>query len=299
MKKNNKITSLLVVIILSGLSVFGAFADTIYNYDGYRYTIINNFSVSVCGADTGLSQPVIPATINSREVVDISNRAFMNNTEITSVDFSEATHLQRIGLYAFKGCSNLSSDLIIPQTITTLETAAFEDCVNLSSVTISANVTEIAAQCFNRCSMLSSVTLHDGITSFGNYAFANCPNLTYLELSKDVTSIASSAFKNDTNLILGVWYDSYAHQFAKKHNIPFKLLDEFMLGDANMDGFVNINDVTAVQRNLAELEDFNELQESAADANCDGDLDISDATAIQMFLAEYEIPYPIGEIITQ
>ena len=67
----------------------------------------------------------------------------------------------------------------------------------------------------------------------------------------------------------------------------------------NMDGYVNINDVTVIQRNLAELEDLNELQESAADANQDGFVDISDATAIQMFLAEYEIPYPIGETITQ
>lgn len=65
-----------------------------------------------------------------------------------------------------------------------------------------------------------------------------------------------------------------------------------------MDGFVNINDVTAIQRNLAELEQFNELQELAADANCDKEIDISDATAIQMYSAEYVLPYPIGKMIT-
>ena len=70
-----------------------------------------------------------------------------------------------------------------------------------------------------------------------------------------------------------------------------------MLGDVNNDGAVNINDVTDIQRNLAELEEFDEYQQLAADANQDGALDISDATAIQMYLADYKLPYPIGQIL--
>ena len=62
---------------------------------------------------------------------------------------------------------------------------------------------------------------------------------------------------------------------------------------------VSLKIIAQIQRHLAELETLEGIYLYAADANCDGDLDISDATAIQMFLAEYEIPYPIGEIITQ
>ena len=76
-------------------------------------------------------------------------------------------------------------------------------------------------------------------------------------------------------------------------------LDEVKLGDANGDGSVNINDVTQIQRHLAELESLEGIYLHAADANQDGTLDISDATTLQMYLAKYDIPYPIGEVMTQ
>ena len=68
---------------------------------------------------------------------------------------------------------------------------------------------------------------------------------------------------------------------------------------ANHDNKVNINDVTSIQCNLAEIEEFDALQQLAADATQDGVLDISDATAIQMYLADYELLYPIGQILTK
>ena len=120
-----------------------------------------------------------------------------------------------------------------------------------------------------------------------------------VDIPKSVTSIADSAFRNDKNLTLGVWYESYAYQYARNKSIPYVLLDDVELGDTDGDGHVSINDVTLIQRHLAELESLEGIYLYAADANRDGFVDISDATAIQMFLAEYEIPYPIGKIITQ
>ena len=114
-----------------------------------------------------------------------------------------------------------------------------------------------------------------------------------------MTNIASSAFKNSPNTVIFCYYDSFAYNFAKDNSISYVLLDGVKFGDTDGDGHVNINDVTQIQRHLAELETLEGIYLYAADANRDGVLDISDATAIQMFLAEYEIPYPIGEIITQ
>ncbi len=57
--------------------------------------------------------------------------------------------------------------------------------------------------------------------------------------------------------------------------------------------------MTSIQCNLAEIEEFDALQQLAADATQDGVLDISDATAIQMYLADYELLYPIGQILTK
>lgn len=72
-----------------------------------------------------------------------------------------------------------------------------------------------------------------------------------------------------------------------------------LLGDVDGDGDVNINDVTVIQRHLAELEQLEGIYFHAADTNQDGTVDISDATTLQMYLAEYVIPYPIGEVMTQ
>ena len=62
------------------------------------------------------------------------------------------------------------------------------------------------------------------------------------------------------------------------------------------DGHVDINDVTAIQRHLAELEHLNSDRIKAGDVTGEG-LDISDATAIQMYLAEYENTFKIGETV--
>ena len=64
---------------------------------------------------------------------------------------------------------------------------------------------------------------------------------------------------------------------------------EGILGDVNGDGYVNINDVTAIQRHLVELETLDENGLAVADTNGDGELDIADATLIQMYLAEYDV----------
>ena len=94
-------------------------------------------------------------------------------------------------------------------------------------------------------------------------------------------------------------YDSSAYTYAKQKNIPYVLTDNVMLGDANGNDVVGVDDVSAVQRYLAELETLEGIYLHAADANQDGTVDIADATAIQMYLAEYEMDYPIGEVMTQ
>lgn len=71
----------------------------------------------------------------------------------------------------------------------------------------------------------------------------------------------------------------------------------YLKGDANSDGKVDIRDVTAIQRHIAESELLSGNQLLAADANGDGALNIIDATSIQQYLAEYDVPYHIGERI--
>lgn len=59
------------------------------------------------------------------------------------------------------------------------------------------------------------------------------------------------------------------------------------LGDLSGNGVTGIEDVTLLQRYLAEFETFDEAMQARADINGDGKLTIDDATALQRMIAEY------------
>ena len=64
---------------------------------------------------------------------------------------------------------------------------------------------------------------------------------------------------------------------------------DYLIGDANCDGVVDIRDVTAIQRHVAEYQILSGIAFSAADTNGDGVVTIGDATHLQMYLADYEV----------
>ena len=300
MKRSLKVISaILALLIIITSTVFAVSAKTIYELYGYSYTILNNTSLSLCGWDNSSSELTVPDSIMGRYFTEIDSRAFQGNTEISSLDLTQASRLDFIGFYSFEGCTNIANELVIPETVTTIREGAFKNCSSLPSVVINANVKEIQRESFNKCTALQTVVLPDTVETIGILSFANCTSLSYLVIPNSVTSIADSSFANDPNLTLGVWYDSYAYQYAKDNNIPYVLLDGVKLGDVNGDGIVNINDVTAIQQHLAEYVFLEGIFLHAADANQNGEVKIDDATLLQEFLAEYTVGHPVGEVMTQ
>lgn len=291
------ITILAVLCIC--LSVFSAYADMILEYDGYQYSIFNNTSISLEGWDNRTPELVVPDSIVGRYFISVANYGLKDNTEITSVDFSQVTRLRRIGMNAFQGCTGINQPLIFPESLTTINDAAFRGCSAIPELTTNSALTSISDQCFYGCSSLRTVNLAEGLQSIKRIAFANCTSLEYVNIPKSVTAIDSTAFYNDTNLTLGVWYGSYGYNYSKENNINYTLLDGVKLGDVNGDGVVNIIDVTSIQRHLAMIGQLDGIYLHAADANQSGAVDISDATNVQMFIAMYDIANPIGEVMTK
>ena len=82
---------------------------------------------------------------------------------------------------------------------------------------------------------------------------------------------------------------SYKTEESLADNSDFILINtSYEVGDVNLDGMVNIRDVTQIQRHLAQLELFNDEQLALADANGDGRMTIDDVTLLQMYLAEFD-----------
>ena len=164
---------------------------------------IGSFAFQGC---SGLSSVTIP-----NSVTRIGDNAFKGCSKLSSVTIPNS--VTRIGDNAFDGCSKLSSvhisdiaawcqisfgntsanplicahnlylngdivtDLVIPNSVTSIGDYTFEYCTSLTSVTIPNGVTSIGNRAFIYCSGLSSVTIPSSVTSIGKYAFMACNNL--------------------------------------------------------------------------------------------------------------------------
>lgn len=93
---------------------------------------------------------------------------------------------------------NLKS-INIPDSVTSIETSAFNGSSNLQSITIPASVKRIEEGTFNSCTGLTSVTLTDSITYIGGTAFFNDDNIHELKIigKKDISNLLPSELTNN------------------------------------------------------------------------------------------------------
>lgn len=103
-------------------------------------------------------------------------------------------------------------------------------------------------------------------------------NAKIYEIKDNGTKTDMNALYKDGYLIFSSnQLSSYALAISKSN---------FLIGDINQDGNVDIKDATLIQKYLAKIVDFNDEQLATADTNGDGSVSIADATQIQRYLAQ-------------
>ena len=110
----------------------------------------------------------------------------------------------KIGDSAFEGCSGLTGELKIPESVTSIGNSAFRGCSGLTGeLKIPSGVREIDYCAFAFCSGLTGeLKIPDSVTSIGDNAFWNCSGLTSVKIPGSVERIGRCAFKLCKNVTI-------------------------------------------------------------------------------------------------
>ena len=166
------------------ISSASAFAGTTYTIDP---------SVNSIGANAFSGTQIETVTVTSN--LSCAAKAFDNLNTLKNVNFDQA--VTKIPNRMFYRCG--IEEIVIPNTITTIEEGAFQQCASLTSVTLPSNITEIPNNLFYECTSLSSVTIPASVTKIGNNAIRGT-KITSVTIPASVEEIGSMAFRDDYDL---------------------------------------------------------------------------------------------------
>ena len=214
---------------------------------GLKYTLINGkteYQVSGAGLATG--DVVVDAVYRGKPVTSIADKAFYNNSKITSI--TVGSNIKKIGERAFAKCSQLTS-VTIENGVTEIGEKAFQSSKALVTVSLPDSITEITPYMFSWCSALENLTMGSSVTAIGDYAFSNCKALKTVTLPNTVKTIGEYAFSDCeamTRITLGTELVSIADYAFSKCLALEGITFPNTLESIGQEAFYNCTSLTAV-----------------------------------------------------
>lgn len=217
-------------------------------------TSIGDSAFLMCGSLTRLT---IPDSVTSIEGNPFRHLAaeIMVSPQNPAFSVVDGVVFNKDGTRLIACPSNKAGAYAIPQGVLEIGTHAFENCNDLTDVTIPASVASIVGNPFDFAqlelnlapenpdfSLIDGVLFDqtgtrllvypcgrpgdtyevpEGTVEIGEFAFAGCQQLSAVTIPESVTVIGSNSFWNCENLRLYVWDGSYAQRYAREHRMDF------------------------------------------------------------------------------
>ena len=215
-----------------------------------------------------------------------------------------------IGKNAFAACEELET-LIVPASVTTIGEGAFSGCVGLREIVFKGDAPEIGDSAF--ASVEAEATYPGGNDTWNDEMIDNyggsiiwepvIPECTDHVYEAVVTAPTCTEQGYTTYTCVGCG-DSYVGDYTDPLNHNYEdgscihcgqEETEYLLGDVNGDGEVDIFDANLVVGYYNGTVTFNETQILAADVNGDGEVDIFDANLIVAYYNGTIVSFPVEE----
>ena len=186
---------------------------------GTRVTKIEAEAFRGC---TALTELVIPSNIDSiysgafsgctalksvtfEGSVSLGSGAFANCTALDSVHISDISAWLNMSFsneYAnplyFSGAlyvgGELLTELVVPNSVTSIPGYAFCNYSRLTGVTMSNNVTSLGSYAFYNCDGITEITIPSNVSSIGTYTFYDCDGITSITVPGCVNALGAYAF---------------------------------------------------------------------------------------------------------
>ncbi|MCF0108461.1 MAG: leucine-rich repeat protein, partial [Bacilli bacterium] len=169
-------------------------------YSGYE----SGASVAMTGASSITSSPSFGVVFGKGSYSE-SYSDFYGNKIPSSLTNITLTSANCVPEYSFSGFSSIKQ-INLPDSLTSIEGHAFENCVALDSINgngvvdLPSSLISIGNSSFQGCSNISSLVCYPDLYSIGDYSFSGCSSLGEINISDTVTSIGSGAFAKCSSL---------------------------------------------------------------------------------------------------